>query len=148
MSRYKNVMHSPDHMPNVLRDTVLGMRSERGQRFLRDLRDALDAMPQKRLVALKYKTSDGEYCAVGCVAEARGVDLSTVVDHTGDDAVDCFSVTLPFHLNVNGNVVAWIEAENDRTASTESPEDRWRRMRAWVEKYISPTLEARDGSLT
>lgn len=52
------------------------MRGKRGRRFLADLRDALDAMPIKRLISGELATADGEVCAIGSVGVHRGVDMS------------------------------------------------------------------------
>ena len=45
------------------------IRGKRGQSFLRELRDALDAMPIKKLISDDL-VRDGEVCAIGAVADA------------------------------------------------------------------------------
>lgn len=53
-------------------------RGRRGQQFFRDLRDAMDAMPIKRLISGELVDADGEVCAIGCIGVRRGVDLSSM----------------------------------------------------------------------
>lgn len=53
------------------------IRGKRGQKLLRDLADALDAMPDKRLIA-DHLEADGEYCALGALACAKRIDVSSV----------------------------------------------------------------------
>jgi hypothetical protein len=52
-------------------------RGKRGQALLRELLTALDAMPDKRLVAGDLE-ADGQYCALGLVGQARGMDLAAI----------------------------------------------------------------------
>jgi hypothetical protein len=58
------------------------IKGKRGQAFLREMLIALDALPDKRLIARELE-KDGEVCAIGSVGKARGIDLSTV------DPEDC-----------------------------------------------------------
>lgn len=50
------------------------LRGKRGQAFLRELLAALDAMPNKRLVANELE-ADGQFCTLGVVGKARGLDM-------------------------------------------------------------------------
>src|SRR4051812_48467094 len=63
------------------------IRGKRGQAFLREMLAALDAMPEKRLIAhelavpLKCRCSwcqrqGASVCAIGAVGRARGVDMA------------------------------------------------------------------------
>lgn len=52
--------------------------SKRGQKVLRELRDALHAMPERRLIADELATPDGAVCAVGAyIAHCRAKDTRT-----------------------------------------------------------------------
>lgn len=56
------------------------IKGRRGQKALREMRDALLAMPQRRLIADEFATPQGEVCAVGCAvaykrAKATGVSI-------------------------------------------------------------------------
>lgn len=52
------------------------IRGKRGQAFLRELADAMDAMPEKVLIAEELVDADGDACAIGVVCKARGIDTS------------------------------------------------------------------------
>ena len=54
------------------------IRGARGQKFLRELVAALDALPEKKLIAHELKDENGAVCALGSVAVARGLDVSGV----------------------------------------------------------------------
>lgn len=109
------------------------IRGKRGQRLLRDLRDALDAMPTKRLIAGDF-VRDGECCALGAVAVKRNVpDLDLIDPEDG-----CHHENVACELDIAECLVREIEYENDEGAWKETPEERWTRMRKWVENRIKP----------
>lgn len=119
------------------------MRGKRGQKMLRDLRDALDAMPEKRLVSRVLQTSDGDSCALGRLASYKGHDLTK---HEGDDESDLFDLNteLAGLFNVAECLIQEVEYMNDDGAYKETPEQRWERMRRWVDRHIAqpPHAEA------
>lgn len=99
----------------------------RGQHLLRKLRAALDAMPVKRLITGAIRDEQGEVCALGAL------------DPT---APDYYAEELAAHFKIATALASEIVYMNDewnawRTAS-ETPEERWTRMRAWVESQITP----------
>lgn len=107
-------------------------RGARGQAFLRELLAALDAMPEKRLIA-KELEQDGEVCALGCVGRARGMDQSKIDPEDYEAIANAFGIAAAMARE--------IEFENDDdfsyTAEREMPEQRWSRVRAWVAKQIT-----------
>lgn len=106
------------------------IRGKRGQAMLRELRDALDALPEKRLVAGVLKDEDGCCCTAGVILDAKGVP--DLVNREGDD-----HDWIAQKLNVAPCVIQEIEWENDEDCYTaETPEQRWVRMREWVERRI------------
>lgn len=103
-------------------------RGKRGQAFLRDLRDALDAMPEKRLIAHELRQG-GEVCAIGSLGAARGIDLEKLEVWDYDAIAAAFDIASP--------LVREIEWMNDEGSyRKDSPESRWCRMRAWVSAQI------------
>jgi hypothetical protein len=80
------------------------IRGKRGQAFLRDLLAALDAMPEKRLIAHEL-IENGQVCTLGCAGIAKGVDVSKVDPEDHD--------TLGKLLNIANPLVREIEYEND-----------------------------------
>ncbi len=103
---------------------------KRGQAFMRRLRDALDAMPTKRLIADAIKNEAGEVCVLGAV----------------DPNVDEYDAeSLAEHFGIARALAAEIVYMNDEyfnwSIGAESPEQRWARMRAWVAQQIGPNNE-------
>lgn len=103
------------------------IRGKRGQALLRALRDALDAMPVKRLITEEIVTAEGDCCALGCLALARGLDVSNV------DPEDPHRVAKLF--DIAPSLAREIVYENDEWYD-DSEEARWERMRRWVDRNI------------
>lgn len=104
------------------------IRGKRGQAFLRELIVALDAMPEKALIAEELVTSEGSVCAIGAVCKARGIDVSKV-DCDDPEAVAA-------SVGIASQMAAEIEYENDEGAwpnNSETREERWQRMRKWAD---------------
>lgn len=94
----------------------------RGQKFLHKLRDALDAMPVKRLIADEIQDEHGEVCALGAVD-------ASVTAYDADDVAP--------HFGIARSMAAEIMYQNDEAEwRPETPEERWTRMRAWVDRQI------------
>lgn len=115
------------------------IRGKCGQAFLRELITALEAMPDKRLIAKELR-KNGEVCAMGAVGSARGIDLESLDPYDYEAIADEFGIA--------HQLVREIEWENDQ-GYAESPEDRWRRVRTWATQQIcKPKLEAeRDAEI-
>lgn len=103
------------------------IRGKRGQAMLREMRDALDAMPDKRLISQELQ-SDEEVCALGALGRAKGVDLATLdpEDHDG----------LAKQFNVAPCLIQEVEWINDEWGDGSTPEGRWKVVRRWVEEQI------------
>jgi hypothetical protein len=106
------------------------IRGKRGQQFLIELREALDAMQEKRLIADELQDESGCYCTLGVIGAKRGLDM------TGLDPSDREAVSLKF--GVAEALAAEIAFENDGEWrwEKETPEGRWARMRKWVGDHI------------
>ena len=107
------------------------IRGHRGQAFLQEMLDAFDAMPEKVLIAESLVEEDGAVCAMGAVGLKRKMDLSQV------DPDDRSSVANAF--GISPALAAEIAYENDEGTwqyRTETPEQRWTRMREWVVKHL------------
>ncbi|MDR2331900.1 MAG: hypothetical protein LBE61_00290 [Burkholderiaceae bacterium] len=128
---------------------------------MQELAKAMDAMPLKRLAANSLVNADGEFCTLGVLGRARGLDMS------GIDPDDSDAVALAF--NIAPAMVREIVYENDEQRDGErwvswemcgpvrwfwphwekhsqsgyrpigrDPEEvRWERMRKWVQQRIS-----------
>lgn len=107
------------------------IRGKRGQSFLRELRAALDAMPDKRLAANALEYEDGSACALGVVKQHRGlsVPISAVDEEDWDKLAEIFGIA--------PSLVREIEFQNDDYYGSDEPtEERWRAVRAWVDAQI------------
>lgn len=108
------------------------IRGKRGQAFLREMIDALDAMPEKRLIDSALITEDGEVCAMGCVLKKRGVDVAGVDPEESEVVAEITGLAEA--------MVREIAYENDSDFNwreTEAPEHRWTRMRAWAVRHLA-----------
>jgi hypothetical protein len=105
------------------------LRGKQGQQELRVLREALLAMPEKRLI-LGLVNEDGEVCAIGAYGRHKGIDLTTFdpEDNNHDE------------VGIEGGMpplVAWKVVEmNDLQFDRCTPEQRYERMLAWVERLL------------
>lgn len=117
---------------NLYRATVKrSIRGKRGQAFLRELRDAMDAMPEKILIAEELIDGEGDCCAIGVVCKSRGLDVSATDPHCPDSVAGL--------VGVARCLAAEIEYENDECGpwrGGETPAERWTRMRKWVDDQI------------
>ena len=102
------------------------IRGKRGQKMLRDLRDALEAMPQRRLIAGELE-ADGEVCALGALGRARGIDMSKLDAHDRDEV----GAALDIAQQLAGEAVYLNDEANYGT-----PEERWEYMHRWVLRQI------------
>lgn len=114
----------------LYRGTVArALKGKRGQSFLRELVAALDAMPEKTLIAGQLVAESGACCAIGAVCKARQLDVSDV-DYFDPDAV-------ARAIGVSGAMAAEIEYMNDEGNRNETPAQRWERMRKWASDNIA-----------
>lgn len=106
------------------------IKGRRGQAFLKEMLAALDALPEKRLIADDLERN-GCVCAIGAVGRKRGVAMA------GLDPEDYVSVASAF--GVANTLAREVVYENDEGAiGAETPEQRFVRMRAWIASQILP----------
>ena len=111
------------------------IRGKRGQAFLREMLEALDALPKKRLISYSIverdlETGYVEVCAIGAVAVRRALDVK------GLDPEERELVAARF--GIAPALAAEIAYENDEAHYySETPEHRFLRVRAWVVEQIS-----------
>lgn len=131
------------------------IRGKRGQALLRELLAALDAMPDKRLVAGELE-ADGQFCALGVVGQARGMNLATIDTYDVEALGPKFNIAEQLAREimwVNDDHVSdtrWVEIEicgplqrwRDRFTSIRVPNEnagaeRWNEVRNWVASHIA-----------
>ena len=103
------------------------IRGERGQAFLREMLDAFDALPDKKLVNGDLQNVTG-VCAIGSVGLARGIEMNRIDDTDSTLVAHVFGIA---HA-----LAAEIEFINDDTGYEESDEKRFLRVRAWVVEHL------------
>lgn len=105
------------------------LKGRRGQAFLRELAEALDAMPEKVLIAGELVDETGDCCAIGAVCLSRGVNHR---------AINCFDpVSVASAMGISRAMASEIQYMNDEWASIdETPEERWTRIRKWVDELL------------
>jgi len=107
------------------------IRGKRGQAFLREMLAALDALPERRLIAHDLKNGDS-VCAIGSVGLMRGLDMTNIDPEDPEQLVKAFGVP--------DALVREIEYLNDDDwPLNQSPEARYERMRKWVQEQIKET---------
>jgi hypothetical protein len=131
------------------------IRGKRGQALLRELLAALDAMPDKRLVAGELE-EDGEFCALGVVGQARGMNLAAIDTYDVESLGSKFNIAEALAREimwVNDDHVSetrWVEVEvfgplrprDRRIFGMNVPNEcagsqRWQTVREWVEANIA-----------
>jgi hypothetical protein len=104
------------------------IKGRRGQQFLRDLRDAMDSMQEKELIADELEFQ-GQFCALGAVGHARGIDLRKI------DPDDSWHVSKVFGIaNALAREIVYMNDEG--VYFEETPEQRFARMRTWADEQI------------
>ena len=99
--------------------------SRQGQRFLRDLLDALDSLAYKLLDNMVLIGEFGEVCALGSMLVHQGIDPHGI--SPGD--FDRIAVLLDTSVTL---VEAVVTVNDERDSSQETGESRWRRVHDWA----------------
>jgi hypothetical protein len=103
------------------------IRGKRGQAFLQEMRAAMDALPERKLVRDALE-ADGAVCAIGSVGQARGIDMSKVDPDDYDSIAGMFGISTPL-----AQEIMWM---NDDAFYRETPEMRFEKMRKWIDGHI------------
>lgn len=129
--------HDPLELGRWRGQVLSAIRGKRGQAFLRELAEAMDAMPVKELITHNLVDDFGCCCTMGVVCQARGIDVSKI------DPEDTEAVGKA--LGIARQMVAEIAFENDDDwyGRKETPAERWQRMRKWVNKHLK---KEKDGT--
>lgn len=112
------------------------LRGVRGQMFLQELAQDMDAMPEKELIRGELIDEDGSCCTIGVVLKARGIDVSNI-DMNEPSEVGC-------NAGISYQMAAEIEHQNDDDVyygRSETPAERWVRMRKWVDSKLAKQEE-------
>ena len=107
-------------------------RGKRGQAMFREMLEALDAMPERGLLMSVLVAPEG-VCALGCLGQARGIDMTGLDPGEWEDVARAFDIA--------DSLAREVVFENDEAyyRGEETPEARWERVRKWV---VSNILDA------
>jgi len=105
-------------------------KGKRGQRLLRDLLAALEAMPEKRLIHGAL-VEHGEVCALGALGRTRGLDMTNIDPEDREAVAKAFGVA--------ESLAAEIMYQNDEGPWRAGPGERWEHMHEWVRRQIKET---------
>ncbi len=112
------------------------LRGKRGQAFLREMLAAMDALPERALVAKELEQSGG-VCAIGSVGKARGIAMGDIDPEDNEKIAEVFGIPHTMACEImdeNDGHSNW-DAELRRSVP-ETPEQRFRRMRGWIERHL------------
>ncbi len=122
------------------------LRGKRGQAFLREMLEALDAMPVKALIARDLVRRDGGVCALGAVAVKRGLDVADLDPECPETVAYTYGIT----EMVAREIVFWNDEDGWRweggTRRLETDQERWQRMRRWVASHLDHAADAGGSS--
>ena len=113
-------------------------KGKRGQKFLRELLAALDAMPVKRLIA-HDTVREGEFCALGVVCAQRGLKMEISEFDNAEWLAHTLKIARPLAaeiVHVNDEYIRTVFRMHWKTIMP-TPEERWTYMRAWVAEQIN-----------
>lgn len=105
------------------------IRGKRGRALLVELRDALDAMPEKMLIAHELVDAGGDFCTLGVIGKARGLALQEIDPEDSDKVAQLFGIAPALAKEI-------VFMNDEATWYDETPQQRWIRMRNWVEQAI------------
>lgn len=104
------------------------MRGKYGQAFLNEMLAAMDALPEKRLIAEDLMEVEGAVCAIGAVGKARGIDMTQLDPENIERVADTFGIA--------DCLAREIVYTNDECFDRETPAERFVAMRAWIKNQI------------
>jgi hypothetical protein len=110
---------------NLYRGAVASaIRGKRGQTFLREMLAAMDALPEKKLIAGELETANGAVCAIGALGKARKIDMANIDPEDAETVAHLFGIS--------DKLAREVVYTNDEWFDRETPEHRFEKMRAWI----------------
>lgn len=112
------------------------MKGGRGQKFLRELADAMDAMPEKVLISGELIRDDGAVCAIGVICKAKSIDVSKIDIYESREVGNLVGIASCLAAEIEYINDDDFQDEWNSLKGRETPEHRWERVRAWVSEQI------------
>lgn len=107
------------------------IRGRRGQAFLKETLAAFDALPERKLIENNLVEKDGAVCALGAVGKARAMDLQKIDPEDSETVASAFGLAHAMACEI-----MFVNDEGVGYWAKETPEQRFERMRRWVESKI------------
>ena len=104
------------------------INGKRGQLFLQELIQALEAMPEKRLIRDSLVETSGEVCAIGALGLKRGLDMTHLDPEDSEQVGRVFGVSTMLAQE--------IVYQNDEKHYRQTSEERWTRMHSWAKEHL------------
>jgi hypothetical protein len=127
----ENAMHFL--WPAIIARSING---KRGQKFLNALATAMDEMPEKRLIAGRLITPEGECCTMGVICKARNIDVSDIHYNDPEEAAKLLNISPTMAFEIVFQNDDYFDYNPHIGKTQETPDERWIRMRAWVDSKI------------
>lgn len=112
------------------------IRGRRGQAFLKEMLAALDALPEKKLIAHQLE-ADGCVCAIGAVGKQRGVDMTKLDPEDYESVAGAFSIASSMARDI-------VFVNDEDGPLSETPERRFERVRRYIERLITPDDDVQE----
>lgn len=109
------------------------MRGKRGQTLFTDILKALDALPDKKLIANSLQAPTGEYCTLGAVGAMRGVNMANLDPDNIERVARVFGISEALAREV-------VYHNDEAAIHPESPHRRFERMRSWAIRNLHGDL--------
>lgn len=124
-------------------NTLRHMRGPAGQAILRELREALLALPERKLINSRLADEQGCVCTIGALALHRGRKVEELAALIPAELWDEYEEELKTEalgreLGLKHVMIVALAGQNDDTWRTETPEQRFERVLKWVESEIQP----------
>lgn len=112
------------------------IQCKRGQAFLRELLEALDALPKKLLIRGTLNMG-GEVCALGAVGLKRGIDMTVIDSRNHRKVAEIFGISAMLareiaYWNDLGVDACFVGSTDNGEFSEATADKRFRIVRAWV----------------
>jgi hypothetical protein len=130
----ENEYYPPDFWRSAVNNAVAG---KRGQKFLKEMLQTLEAMEVKELISDDVVTPAGEVCAIGSVIKARNITLDPEYYDFEYDPQGA-NENLAAELNIAPALVQEIEYLNDEVCFSRTPAGRWEYIHNWTKEMIYP----------
>lgn len=113
------------------------INGQRGQAFLKEMQQAMEQLPEKKLIAEDLEIKDGGVCAIGTVGRARGIDMTNIDPEDSDTVAKLFGIAPALAREI-------VYMNDEGNHRPETPEERFTRMQTWVRSNLTRARQHLD----